>query len=109
MNPGSIHLSFQFSRPDDTREAFILPNEGTGIGIESSTGWFEDMQLDIENKSLTVLPENQGISILRIPSSLKEIKSDGGILIEQAPHIGVKFRYYKLIIDKPLPIKLEWK
>jgi hypothetical protein len=108
-SPGSIHLSFQFTRPDDTREAFILPNQGTGIGIESCIGWIEDLSLDIQNKSLIIVPGNQCELVLRFPSAYTEVKADGKILDEMANHNTEKYRYFKLVIDRQLPIKLEWK
>jgi len=108
-SPGSIHLPFQFTRPDDTREAFILPNHGTGIGIESCTGWIEDLSLDIQNKSLTIIPGNQCEIILRIPPDYTEVYANGKMLEEQKVDNTAKYRHFKLVIDKPLPVKLTWK
>ncbi|GGC15067.1 hypothetical protein GCM10011386_03560 [Parapedobacter defluvii] len=43
---GVLSLPFQFAMPDDTREAFILGNDGKGISIVSSTGWIDDVTLE---------------------------------------------------------------
>ena len=108
-SPSSIHIAFQFTRPDDTREAFILPNQGTGIGIESCTGWIEDLKLDIQNKSLIIVPGNQGEIIIRIPTVYSEVEADGKMLNQQSGDNTAKYRRFKLVIDRPLPVKLEWK
>lgn len=46
-----LTLDFQFPIPDATREAFILPNGGTGISVLSSTCWLD--ALSLENGVLT--------------------------------------------------------
>jgi Alpha-galactosidase len=43
---GMLTLPFQFAMPDDTREAFILGNDGKGVSIVSSTGWIDDITLE---------------------------------------------------------------
>lgn len=40
-----LQLNFQFPMPDATREAFIVPNDGTGISIRSSTVWLDELKL----------------------------------------------------------------
>jgi hypothetical protein len=42
-------LPFEFSMPDATREAFLIPNQGSGISIVSSTSWLDDVRLMGEN------------------------------------------------------------
>ncbi|MBN2093018.1 hypothetical protein JW964_25570, partial [candidate division KSB1 bacterium] len=41
----SLLFAFDFPMPDATREAFILPNEGAGISIVSSTCWLDMVEL----------------------------------------------------------------
>jgi len=43
---GQLILDFQFPMADATREAFILPNNGNGISIVSSTSWIDDLNID---------------------------------------------------------------
>jgi hypothetical protein len=65
-------FDFQFTMPDDTREAFILGNDGKGIQIVSYTGWLDDIQL--ENKSLNIKTGSAGIMKIRLPEELKNIR-----------------------------------
>jgi hypothetical protein len=46
LENGELTLDFQFPMPDATREAFILPNEGSGVTIQSSTSWLDDLSLE---------------------------------------------------------------
>jgi hypothetical protein len=39
-------LYFQFPMADSSREAFIIPNQGSGISIPHSTCWLEDVELN---------------------------------------------------------------
>ncbi|MEC3878516.1 alpha-galactosidase [Parapedobacter sp. 10938] len=52
FSDGVLSVPFQFTMPDDTREAFILGNDGKGVSVVSSTGWIYDMVL--ENNTLTI-------------------------------------------------------
>ncbi len=45
----TLYLYFQFPMPDASREAFILPNQSTGIKIVSCTSWLDAVHLN-ENK-----------------------------------------------------------
>lgn len=45
----TLNLPFQFPTPDASREAFILPNQSTGIKIISCTSWLDAVHLN-ENK-----------------------------------------------------------
>ncbi|PHN08653.1 alpha-galactosidase [Flavilitoribacter nigricans] len=40
-----LHLNFQFPMPDATREAFIIPNDGTGIRITRSNVWMDEVKI----------------------------------------------------------------
>jgi len=109
MDQEQIHLPFQFTRPDDTREAFIIPNGGTGIGIESSTGWIEDIGLNTELKILTISPGNYGSCIIRIPSSFKNVICRRNELIPQIDKSQEKFHYFKFQINNLNPVQIEWE
>ncbi|MGK7393578.1 MAG: alpha-galactosidase [Candidatus Cyclobacteriaceae bacterium M3_2C_046] len=39
----ALLLNFQFPMPDASREAFIIPNEGTPVSMIASTSWIDDM------------------------------------------------------------------
>lgn len=45
LSDSSLVFNFDFPMPDATREAFILPNNGTGISILSSTCCLDDIKL----------------------------------------------------------------
>jgi hypothetical protein len=47
-----LKIPFQFTMPDDSREAFILGNEGAGVSVLSSTGWLADA--DLKENSLVL-------------------------------------------------------
>ena len=42
---GKLQLDFQFPMPDATREAFIIPNQGTGISIRRSSVWIDELKI----------------------------------------------------------------
>ncbi len=48
----SLYFAFDFNRPDDTKEAFIIGNLGEKVSITSSTGWLDDVTL--EDNTLTI-------------------------------------------------------
>lgn len=58
----TLYLPFTFSMVDDTREAFIMPNQGSGISILSSTTWIDDVQF--VDKQLTIKPGAEGKIVL---------------------------------------------
>lgn len=58
-----LTLDLQFPMPDATREAFILPNEGSGISIQSSTSWLDDLSL--QSGALTYQVGAPGMQTIR--------------------------------------------
>jgi hypothetical protein len=46
LSDRKLTLDFQFPMPDATREAFVLPNGGSGISIQSSTSWLDDLSVE---------------------------------------------------------------
>ena len=47
----SLVIHFVFGWPETSREAFLIPNEGKGISIISSTSWIDDARI-VEGNSL---------------------------------------------------------
>lgn len=109
MDQDQIYLPFQFTRPDDTREAFIIPNQDTGVGIESYTGWIEDIRLNPESRILTIYPGNNGECILRFPSTFKNLICEGNRLVSLKEKREEMFNYFKIQINNPSPIQIKWE
>jgi hypothetical protein len=65
----TLHLNFQFEFPDDTREAFLLGNRGSGICILSSSGWLDDIQLS--DSALLLKAGGKSILKIRIPEKYR--------------------------------------
>ena len=64
----SLQLFFQFPTPDASREAFIVPNQHSGIHILSSTSWLKDVQL--KNGRLEIHSGAAGIIQISWPAEL---------------------------------------
>lgn len=75
LSEGKLSLPFQFSMPDDTREAFILGNDQSGVSILSSTGWLEDLQLDRNVLKVTAGSDTE--IVVRLPVDYKEVQING--------------------------------
>lgn len=61
----SIVLDFEFSMPDDSREAFVLGNEGAGVRVISATGWLEDIK--VTDGSLEIVTGAAGTMRVNVP------------------------------------------
>lgn len=68
LNGDTLDLTFQFPASDDSREAFILPNKGSGIHILSFTGWLKEILLN--KKQLTVHAGSAGDMVLQWPVNM---------------------------------------
>ncbi len=55
----TIYLPFTFTMIDDTREAFIVPNQGSGVHVSSSTTWIDDILW--EDGQLTLMSGSEGM------------------------------------------------
>ena len=84
---GRLSFDFAFSMPDDTREAFILGNEGKGVTVTSASGWLDDMILD--DKLLEIHAGASGTMKVAVPepdavtvtgAEEYEIKDDGLVI-----------------------------
>lgn len=88
----TIYLPFTFTMVDDTREAFIIPNQGAGISILTSTTWLDDVQYvdsqltikpGAEGKILLVWDEKNGVpKVSGIDNRYKIIRKQKKYLIE---------------------------
>ncbi len=67
-----LHFNFQFTIPDDTREAFIIGNNGAGISVLKSTGWIDNVKL--EDKKLDIKLGAESILTIKMPDGAKNIK-----------------------------------
>lgn len=82
-----IRLDLQFAAPDDTREAFVLGNDGSGIRILSSTGWLD--HLEIRGKSLHIRSGSESCIRLALPAGIRNLRAavpftkqaDGSLLL----------------------------
>ena len=74
LKENSLNFDFQFTIPDDTREAFIIGNEGKNISILESTGWIDEVQL--EDNQLTISLGATSNLKIKMPETAKNIKVD---------------------------------
>lgn len=74
LKHNNLFFDFQFSIPDDTREAFIVGNNGKNISIIESTGWIDDVQL--EDRQLTIVLGGASNLKIKMPSTAKNIKAN---------------------------------
>ena len=72
LNGNLLNLDFQFTIPDDTREAFIIGNKGKNISILESTGWIDNVQLN--DKLLTISLGAASNLKIKMPATIKNIK-----------------------------------
>jgi len=49
VTSNKLNLHFDFYSPDDSKIAIMLPNNGSGISILSSTSWLQDIKLTQNN------------------------------------------------------------
>ena len=103
----SLLLPFQFNRPEDSREAFVLPNSGCGISIESSTGWLDDIILLREKQQLRITPGNTGTITIRVPSYLSIQLNQIIQPIKQAAE-NKRFQYYTVHLVDQQPVTIYW-
>jgi hypothetical protein len=54
LKDDQLIFDFQFPMADATREAFVVPNQGNGISVISSTGWIDEMIQDKNGLNYTV-------------------------------------------------------
>ena len=69
-----VRLDLQFAAPDDTREAFVVGNDGSGVRVLSSTGWLD--ALDIAGKSLTIRSGSTAQLQIALPDGARDVQGD---------------------------------
>jgi hypothetical protein len=105
---GKINFPFQFSKPDDTREAFILSNKGTGISIISSTGWLDKVELNSDIKRLHIRTGTRAEMVIRLSDSCKDVTSDGMKLKKSSDLLTAGYAYYMLRTDNAEEVVVSW-
>jgi hypothetical protein len=68
----SLFIDMQFTMPDDTREAFVLGNDGRGVTVLSSSGWLEDLRL--EDGMLEIVTGSRGVLQVRMPDACEDVR-----------------------------------
>ncbi|HBE42953.1 MAG TPA: hypothetical protein DDW27_17470 [Bacteroidales bacterium] len=103
-----INLPFQFTKPDDTREAFIIPNKGTGISIISSTGWLDKAELNSVENKLFIKTGTGTEMIIRLHDNYKDVTSGGIKLKEVSYPLPVGYKCYVLKTEKAEEMVISW-
>jgi hypothetical protein len=88
-------LNFQFPMPDASREAFIIPNEGTGISIRSSTAWLDELK--IFRGAVTITSGADGELVIHWPKAqgVPEYGNYAGVTIstqDQSDHYRIEIK-----------------
>lgn len=100
----TLQLHFQFPTPDASREAFILPNQHSGIHIISCSSWLDDLRL--KDKRLEIKCGAPGEIVIIWPKDMGSPKIQGGNKFT----IAVKENYYMIqvhVSDLNIPIVIE--
>lgn len=99
IKTSGIEIPLQFPMPESSREAFILPNLGTGIQVISSTAWLKDVRLDTEKKSLTIVPGGKGTITVKIPGNTAHLRTgtseDPGVMQKEKGITRIEVRTEK--------------
>ena len=103
----SLQLPLQFVKPDDSREVFMLPNDGTGIGIETSSGWLEDVQLNTINRNLSISAGADGDLLIRFPVSIGLIYGQSKKELQPLRREGA-YNYFQVKIKAKETVYLMW-
>jgi len=75
LNENRIEIPFQFPAALISREAFILPNKGTGISVISSSCWLDNLKL--EDNSLHITTGGTGTIEVKWPVNISRPEVDG--------------------------------
>ncbi|MGM0530807.1 MAG: alpha-galactosidase [Bacteroidota bacterium] len=75
LKENRIEIPFQFPASLISREAFILPNEGTGISVISSSCWLDNMKL--ENNTLRIVTGGAGTIRVKWPENISKPEVEG--------------------------------
>ena len=105
---GRINLPFQFTKPDDTREAFIIPNKGTGVSIVSSTGWLDKVELNIADSKLHIKTGTGTEMIIKFHDNYKDLTSEGIKLEEVSFPSPPGYKFYTLNTESAEEMVISW-
>ncbi len=105
---GRINLPFQFTKPDDTREAFVIPNKGSGISIISSTGWLDKVELNSDENSLHIRTGTRAEIVLRLSDGCKDVTSGGMKLKKVSDLLTAGYAYYILRTNNAEEVVVSW-
>jgi hypothetical protein len=72
---GLLTIPFQFTMPNDTREAFILSNTTLDLKIISSTCWLKDAYFNEDKTQLNLLPGSHGALKIKVKNKLIEVEA----------------------------------
>ncbi|MBC7890093.1 MAG: hypothetical protein H7Z13_19630, partial [Ferruginibacter sp.] len=107
LSSDSLYLPFQFNRPDDTREAFVLPNLGTGISITAATAWLDDVQLLPGQQQLIIKAGGNGTITIQLPVGFS-IQSSSSIQPVTKAIADTLFPYYTVQMNNKEIINIKW-
>ena len=97
LKEDQIRIPFQFPASLTSREAFILPNNGTGISVLSSSCWLNNLLID--NQSLKMMPGGAGSISVKWPANISRPEVEGKNItytLRQKPgHYLIKIRIKK--------------
>jgi len=105
----AVILPFQFTKPDDTREAFLIPNKGTSFSIISSTGWLDDVALRTSENKMIIKAGAISDMIIKLPANCSEVTCGDGELRKADNFKARGFEFYELKASAPGTLTVNWK
>jgi len=109
IEEGSIHLPFQFTKPDDTREAFILPNKGTGFSVVSSTGWLDNVELNADARKMIIKTGTSAKMIIRLPEDCINVTAGGVKLAGLDKPVVTGYGFYEVRTESAGVVTVMWE
>ncbi|MCS7005550.1 MAG: alpha-galactosidase [Cytophagales bacterium] len=101
LKEDTLYLPLQFSMPDDTREAFVLPNHGTNVSVTSVKGWLSDAIL--EEKRLILHTGTSSVIELQLPQNVQIVE------LKNAEYEQMQYNYYKIYTKAEAQVVIFWK
>ena len=105
LKDDTLKLPFQFPMADASREAFILPNKGTGIKIVSSTSWLD--RINLTGKKLQLICGAPGEINIVWPKSIGKPSIDAQNCTEQITTEDDHFLIQLIVTGFNVEIKVE--
>ena len=94
LKENRIEIPFQFPASLISREAFILPNKGTGISVIGSSCWLDNLEL--KNNTLTIITGGAGTIKVKWPKDISKPEVEGDKITYD---INKKKEYYLINIE----------